>query len=46
MSEWLAGASGFLSDQQLVPPSAESERIACLLQLLRDRRCLIVLVHF
>src|SRR5438445_1938842 len=43
MSEWLAGAIGFVSDQQLVPPPAESQRIAVLLQLLRVRRCLIVL---
>jgi WD40 repeat protein len=40
---WLVGAIGFLSDQQLVPPAAESERIAALLQLLRERRCLLVL---
>ena len=43
VGEWLAGAIGFLSDQQLVPPAAESERIAALLQLLRERRCLLVL---
>jgi hypothetical protein len=43
VSEWLAGAVAFLSDQQLVPPSADSERIAALLQLLRNRRCLLVL---
>jgi WD40 repeat protein/transcriptional regulator with XRE-family HTH domain len=42
-SDWLAGAIGFLSDQQLLPPTAESERLAALLQLLRDRRCLLVL---
>jgi hypothetical protein len=42
-SEWLAGAIGFLSDQQLVPAAAESERLMVLLQLLRDRRCLLVL---
>src|SRR6185312_2925953 len=30
-------------DQQIVPPAAESERIATLLQLLRERRCLLVL---
>jgi len=39
----LAGAIGFLSDQQSVPPAAESERIAMLLQLARERRCLLVL---
>src|SRR6266545_3508581 len=43
VSEWLAGAIGFLSDQQLVPPAAEGERLTALLQLLRDRRCLLVL---
>ena len=43
VSEWLAGAIGFLSDQQLVPPPSESERITALLQLLRSRRCLLVL---
>jgi WD40 repeat protein/transcriptional regulator with XRE-family HTH domain len=41
--DWLAGAIGFLSDQQLVPPPAESEQLAALLQLLRARRCLLVL---
>src|SRR5262249_10460852 len=43
LSAWLAGAIGFLSDQESVPPSAESERIAVVLQLLRERRCLLVL---
>jgi transcriptional regulator with XRE-family HTH domain len=41
--EWLAGAIGFLSDQRLVPPAAEPERFTALLQLLRGRRCLLVL---
>jgi transcriptional regulator with XRE-family HTH domain len=41
--ELLAGAIGFFSDQQSVPPAAESERIAMLLQLVRERRCLLVL---
>ena len=41
--EWLAGAIGFLSDQQVVPPAAEAERLAALLGLLRTRRCLLVL---
>ena len=41
MGEWLSGAIGFLSDQQIVPPGAESERVATLLQLLRERRCLL-----
>jgi WD40 repeat protein/transcriptional regulator with XRE-family HTH domain len=43
VSDWLAGAIGFLSDQQVVPPAAESERITALLQLLRTRSCLLVL---
>jgi WD40 repeat protein/transcriptional regulator with XRE-family HTH domain len=43
VSEWLAGAIGFLSDQRLVPPSAESEGIVTLLQLLREQSCLLVL---
>ena len=43
VSEWLAGAIGFLSDQQVVPPPSESERITALLQFLRARRCLLVL---
>jgi WD40 repeat protein len=43
VSEWLAGAIGFLSDQQVMPPSSESEQIAALLQLLRHTRCLLVL---
>src|SRR5262249_14215612 len=42
-SDWLAGAIGFLSDQQLVPEPAESERLTTLLQLLRRTRCLLVL---
>lgn len=42
-SEWLAGAISFLSDQQLVPPPSESEMISALLQVLRARRCLLVL---
>jgi transcriptional regulator with XRE-family HTH domain len=42
VSNWLGGAIGFLSDQQVVT-SAESERIPVLLRLLRERRCLLVL---
>jgi hypothetical protein len=41
--DWLAGAIGFLSDQEVVPPPSESERFNTLLQLLRGRRCLLVL---
>jgi DNA-binding XRE family transcriptional regulator len=43
--DWLAGAIGFLSDQQRVPPVADAERIAALLQLLREgaqRSCLVL----
>ena len=45
-SEWLAGAINFLSDQQLVPPVSEGERLRVVLQLLRDRPCLLVLDNF
>jgi DNA-binding SARP family transcriptional activator len=41
--EWLGGAIGFLSDQRLVPPASEAERLAAALELLRSRRCLLVL---
>jgi WD40 repeat protein len=44
--EWLTGAIGFLSDQQVVPPAADAERLAALLQILRARRCLLVLDNF
>src|SRR5438128_1505378 len=43
VEELLAGAIGFLSDQQVVPPREEAAQINALLQLLRDRRCLLVL---
>jgi WD40 repeat protein/DNA-binding XRE family transcriptional regulator len=43
VTEWLAGAIDFLSDHQVTPPPAESERIAGLLQLLQTKRCLVVL---
>ena len=46
VGDWLAGAIGFLSDQQVVPPPSESERITALLQVLRGRRCLVVLRQF
>src|SRR5260370_41395914 len=36
-SEWQAGAIGFLSDQQLPPPQAETARLTVLLKLLRDQ---------
>ncbi|MBV9354879.1 MAG: NACHT domain-containing protein, partial [Chloroflexi bacterium] len=43
VADWLTGAIGFLSDQQLVPPPSEPERISLLLQVLRARRCLLAL---
>src|SRR4029077_5722366 len=43
LSEGMVGAIGFLSDHQKVSPAAESERLTTLLQLLRERRCLVVL---
>jgi DNA-binding XRE family transcriptional regulator len=46
VGDWLAGAIGFLSDQELVPPASESERLTVLLRLLRDRLCLLVLDNF
>jgi WD40 repeat protein/DNA-binding XRE family transcriptional regulator len=45
-NEWLGSAIGFLSDQQVVPPMVDMERLAVLLQLLRARRCLLVLDNF
>jgi WD40 repeat protein len=44
--QWLAGAIGFLSDQELVPPEGEVKQLASLLQLLRDRPSLLVLDNF
>ncbi|MBV9170368.1 MAG: NACHT domain-containing protein, partial [Chloroflexi bacterium] len=46
VSDLLAGAIGFLSDQQLAPPVGDSERIRAFLQLLRERRCLVILDNF
>jgi WD40 repeat protein len=43
VTEWLLGAIGFLSDQQMLAPRSESDQITALLQLLRNRRCLLVL---
>jgi WD40 repeat protein/transcriptional regulator with XRE-family HTH domain len=45
-NEWLGSAIGFLSDQQVVPPMGDMERLAVLLQLLRARHCLLVLDNF
>jgi hypothetical protein len=46
ITEWLGGVIGFLSNQQLIPPEGEAARLDQLLQLLRDRRCLLVLDNF
>jgi WD40 repeat protein len=45
-SEWLAGAIGFLSDHHLIPPPSETTRLRMLLELLRERRSLLVLDNF
>ena len=45
-SDWLAGAIGYLSDQQVVPPVGISAQVTALLQLLRDRRSLLILDNF
>ena len=42
LSEWLAAVIGFLSTSRY-SAGVESERITALLQLLRARRCLLVL---
>jgi WD40 repeat protein/DNA-binding XRE family transcriptional regulator len=41
--EWLGGAILFLSDQQSLPAEGEEARLRQLLELLRARRCLLVL---
>jgi WD40 repeat protein/transcriptional regulator with XRE-family HTH domain len=46
MNEWLVGVIGFLSDQQVVPPEGEVPRLEVLLQLMRERQCLLVLDNF
>jgi NACHT domain len=46
IGEWLAGAIGFLSGQQVVPPEGEAPRVGVLLQLLQDRPSLLVLDNF
>src|SRR5262249_62323269 len=42
-TDWLSGTVAFLSDQHIVPPTSEADKLMALLQLLRDRRCLLVL---
>src|SRR5216683_5683418 len=46
VSEWLADAIGFLSDQRRIAPEGEAARLAALLELLRDRASLLVLDNF
>ncbi len=46
VGEWFAGAIAFLSDQRVVPPEGESNQLAALLQLLRERPSLIILDNF
>ncbi len=46
VSEWLADAIGFLSDQRRIAPNGEAARLAALLELLRDRASLLVLDNF
>jgi hypothetical protein len=45
-SEWLGGAIGFLSGQQLVPPESDADRLPVLQGLLADRPSLLVLDNF
>jgi WD40 repeat protein/transcriptional regulator with XRE-family HTH domain len=42
-ADWLAAAILFLSEQNAIPPPGEEERRRLLLELLQDRRCLVVL---
>jgi hypothetical protein len=42
-TDWLAGAIAFLSDHRAVLPRRETARLSLLLDLLRERRCLLVL---
>jgi transcriptional regulator with XRE-family HTH domain len=43
VTDWLAGAIGFLSDHELLPPESEMAQIRVLLELLRATPCLLVL---
>jgi len=44
--DWLAAAILFLSEHQIIPAEADEARAGQLLELLRDRRCLLVLDNF
>jgi hypothetical protein len=46
IGEWTAMAIGFLSDHQQMPPEGDSNRLALLLELLRERPILLVLDNF
>jgi hypothetical protein len=46
VADWLAGAIGFLSNQQVLPAVAQSEPIAALPHLMGERRCVSVLDDF
>jgi WD40 repeat protein len=42
-TEWLGAAVSFLSDQRVLAPDGEAARLEILLELVRSRRCLLVL---
>jgi WD40 repeat protein/transcriptional regulator with XRE-family HTH domain len=46
LSEWLAGAIGFLSDQHVAPPESEGAQVSVLLKLMRERPGLLVFDNF
>jgi WD40 repeat protein/transcriptional regulator with XRE-family HTH domain len=46
LTEWLAGAIGFLSDQRMAPPAGEGAQLSVLLDLLRARPTLLVFDNF
>src|ERR671934_245538 len=46
ISDWLAGAIGFLSGQQVVAPQGEGAQFRALLQLLHERPSLLILDNF
>jgi hypothetical protein len=46
VGEWMAGAIGFLSDHEHVPPEGNSRQLAELLRLLREHPNLLVLDNF
>jgi hypothetical protein len=46
VGDWLTTAIGAISSQQIRPPEVEAQRLELLIQLLHDRRCLLVLDNF